>query len=130
DQRRTVFHSSGTTEQRPSRHFHSPQSLKLYESSCWAWFAHNLLTEEIPPELVILAPRPGHAPHSSLVHMLEAVRVKMKANAAVFLGQVEPNGAWTLDFEVALSELLTPFPKLVLGTAFSFVHLFDYLAES
>src|SRR5262245_39947308 len=30
-----VFHSSGTTEQRPSRHFHSAESLAIYEASLW-----------------------------------------------------------------------------------------------
>src|SRR5207244_1897875 len=34
----TVFHSSGTTEQRPSRHFHSEESLGIYEESVRAWF--------------------------------------------------------------------------------------------
>ena len=32
------FHSSGTTQQRPSRHFHNAESLTLYETSLWAWF--------------------------------------------------------------------------------------------
>src|SRR4051812_37231350 len=30
-ERTQVFHSSGTTEQRPSRHFHNEVSLRLYE---------------------------------------------------------------------------------------------------
>ncbi len=32
EQRSHVFHSSGTTEQRPSRHFHSRESLAGYEA--------------------------------------------------------------------------------------------------
>src|SRR5258706_6949563 len=32
-ERTTVFHSSGTTEQTPSRHFHNAESLAVYEAS-------------------------------------------------------------------------------------------------
>ena len=37
-ERTTVFHSSGTTAQRPSRHFHNAGSLTIYEASLWPWF--------------------------------------------------------------------------------------------
>ncbi len=43
EERTAVFHSSGTTEQKPSRHFHCPKSLELYELSLWAGFAENVL---------------------------------------------------------------------------------------
>src|SRR5690242_10703382 len=33
-----VFHSSGTTQHRPSRHYHSRETLDLYEDSLCAWF--------------------------------------------------------------------------------------------
>ena len=36
-----VFHSSGTTEQRPSRHFHNAESLAIYEASLWSWRVEN-----------------------------------------------------------------------------------------
>jgi hypothetical protein len=45
------------------------------------------------------------------------------------------DGAWILDFEAVLtalsdnSKLKTQNSKLILGTAFSFVHLLEYLAE-
>ncbi len=42
-ERTTVFHSSGTTEQRPSRHFHCAESLALYEASLWSWFQPHVL---------------------------------------------------------------------------------------
>ena len=38
-ERAVVFHSSGTTEQKPSRHFHHAESLKVYEALLWPWFA-------------------------------------------------------------------------------------------
>src|SRR5580698_7105809 len=31
EERMDVFHSSGTTEQKPSRHFHCPESMAVYE---------------------------------------------------------------------------------------------------
>ncbi len=43
-ERTTVFHSSGTTEQRPSRHFHNAESLALYEASLWPWFQQHVLS--------------------------------------------------------------------------------------
>jgi len=41
-ERTAVFHSSGTTAQRPSRHFHNADSLALYEASLLAWFESHL----------------------------------------------------------------------------------------
>ena len=41
-ERTAVFHSSGTTTQKPSRHFHSTESLALYEASLWKWFQLHL----------------------------------------------------------------------------------------
>ena len=47
--RRTrVFHSSGTTVQRPGRHFHDAESLSLYEASLLPWFQTHLLPEFSP----------------------------------------------------------------------------------
>jgi hypothetical protein len=139
DQRTTVFHSSGTTEQRPSRHFHSPESLKLYEALLWPWFEQNIsvnLEFRIQnSELLVLTPPPDQAPHSSLVHMFETVRRKLGATDTVFVGRLAADGAWTLDFDRAMAALgnnppsAIRHPKLILGTAFSFVHLLDYLAE-
>ena len=40
-ERTAVFHSSGTTEQKPSRHFHAAESVALYETSLWQWFKQN-----------------------------------------------------------------------------------------
>jgi hypothetical protein len=141
--RTTVFHSSGTTEQKPSRHFHCAESLAVYEASLWSWFQQRMLSDDERPvtgeSLVVLTPPPDRAPHSSLVHMFETVRRNMggagvPASRDVFLGRVEADGAWSLDFEAALTALepsskpKTQHPKLVLGTAFSLVHLLEFLA--
>ena len=203
DERTAVFHSSGTTEQKPSRHFHCPESLAVYKTSLWTAFEENVLgalheppsergcvedqpqrvatfgaaaagaplprtqprsvcqpvhgpnacehnRKGAPPgradlsvgqgaqqrvpatdyDLVVLAPHPRSMPHSSLVHMFETVRRKLAAPETVFVGELDVHGAWVIDFDAALAALrVTGRSKLILGTAFSFVHLLDFLAE-
>ncbi len=125
-----VFHSSGTTEQRPSRHFHNAESLAVYEASLLAWFQFHLPRAK---HLAILTPAPESAPHSSLVHMFATVRRDCDAAADSFWGRVANNQSWTLDFPAAIRALESAGhqnqPLLLLGTAFSFVHLLDHLAE-
>lgn len=144
DARTAVFHSSGTTEQKPSRHFHCAESLTLYEASLWAGFETSVLrsadslsasstatcgqTVRAP---IFLTPSPADAPRSSLVHMFEIVRQKLSAPESVFTGGISADGSWRLDFEATLAALCrdAAAPRLILGTAFSFVHLVDLLAE-
>jgi hypothetical protein len=137
DERTHVFHSSGTTEQRPSRHFHHAESLALYESSLWTWFERHLLndlkSEIVNLRLAILAPPPAEAPHSSLVHMFETVRRKLGSAADTFAGCVNEGGSWLIDFG-SVSRAMEGSrrdgkPMLLLGTAFSFVHLLDLLTQ-
>jgi hypothetical protein len=132
-ERITVFHSSGTTDQKSSRHFHNAESLAVYEASLWKWFEQNCGLRIADCGLVILTPPPKQAPHSSLVCMFEVLRQKLGAPENIFVGKVSADGAWTLDFDAALIALnpqpATRNPQLILGTAFSFVHLLDYLAE-
>ncbi len=137
EQRCHVFHSSGTTEHRPSRHFHSAESLAIYEASLWPWFACHLLPDfeaaVTRARLVLLTPPPKRAPHSSLVHMLEIIRRHCGAPESAFLGIVGDDGAWQLDAPATLAALTAASsggpPLVLLGTAFSFVHLLDLLAE-
>jgi hypothetical protein len=136
-ERTTVFHSSGTNGQRPSRHSHNAASLAVYEASLWAGFAQaacdDLKSQISDFKLLILTPPPPQAPHSSLVHMFETVRRKRVAPETSFLGRVGTDGAWELDFQQTLAGLKSACadqtPLLVLGTAFSFVHLLDFLHE-
>jgi len=182
EERTAVFHSSGTTEQKPSRHFHCAESLAVHEASLWPWFDQNIFASSEfgirNSELLILAPPLAHVPHSSLVHMFETVRKKLAAPGSVFVGKKEADGAWTLNFKAILAALSShasrPAPRasknslsgpreregegqgevgpsvlcvaphtnsdfcfgsaprspLLLGTAFSFVHLIDILAEN
>jgi hypothetical protein len=129
EHRTHVFHSSGTTEQRPSRHFHFAGSLELYEASLWAWLEWNLRFTICDLRLLSLTTPVSQAPHSSLVHMFEVIRTKLGADDGAFVGRVGADGAWTLDLDAALAALTAQDsrPLLVLGTAFSFVHLLDEL---
>ncbi len=136
-ERTAVFHSSGTTEQKPSRHYHHAESLKMYEASLLSWFLENVLPDLrltiCDLRLICLAPPPAQAPHSSLVHMFETVRQEIGAAEAAFAGTIAADGSWTLDFDALLMALnasrVTGHASLLLGTAFSFVHLLDFLAE-
>ena len=144
DERTKVFHSSGTTGQRPSRHFHDRDSLALYEASLLPWFQKHLLQEsggageETAAEtasgmdFLVLTPPSREAPHSSLVHMFETVLAKFGSTSSMFCGEVGADSAWSLDHTRA-----DPFlheaskagrPVAVMGTAFNFVHLLDGLA--
>ena len=131
DERTAVFHSSGTTEQKPSRHFHNAESLAVYEASLWKWF--QLHFGDVG-ELVFLTPNQAAAPRSSLVHMFEIVRQKFSLPKSVFTGNVSADGSWMVDFVATIKKLRASCemgtPLSLLGTAFSFVHLLDYLAEN
>jgi hypothetical protein len=139
EERTAIFHSSGTTEQKPSRHFHSAESLAVYEASLLTWFEQNIFDSRFTihdSRLVCLTPPPELVPHSSLIHMFETVRQQLGASETVFVGKLAIDGLWTLDFDAALAALGKNLqsairnPQLILGTAFSFVHLLDYLAKN
>jgi Acyl-protein synthetase, LuxE len=136
-ERTAVFHSSGTTEQNHSRHFHCAESLALYEISLWKWFEQNIFDNSKlktqNSKLIVLAPSPKLAPHSSLVHMFETIRQNLGVSESVFVGKVARDNSWILDFDNA-EKILRDSAKqnstlILLGTAFSFVHLLDFLAE-
>ncbi|HEY1787589.1 MAG TPA: hypothetical protein VGJ73_05510 [Verrucomicrobiae bacterium] len=130
DERTDVFHSSGTTEQKPSRHFHCRESMAVYEKSLWSGFQENVIGPLGDYDLLVLTPHLRLAPYSSLVHMFETVQRQLAMPETAFVGELDGDGVWALDFDAALAALRTANkPKLILGTAFSFVHLLDFLAE-
>jgi hypothetical protein len=150
NERTAVFFSSGTTEQNPSRHFHCKRSLEIYESSLLVWFRSHLLADvlfcESAPVLLArenqrgsalrvlaLTPSQANAPHSSLVHMFDMVRRTLPFQAFTFTGKIATDGTWSLDYGATIQFLAGAIssnePVLLLGTAFSYVHLLDYLAE-
>ena len=157
--RTAVFYSSGTTGQRPSRHFHNAESLAIYEASLLAWFGANVFRNKLKLELqagsaefevqaLASAPEPARtiekpmifltpssllAQHSSLTHMFDTVQREFGSPESVFVGSVAEDGAWTLDLKATLDTLGTGVrdgqPVVMLGTAFSFVHLLDHLGD-
>lgn len=129
-ERTHVFHSSGTTGQRPSRHFHHASSLAVYEASLWPWLAKNLRLANDGLRFLSLTPPAAQVPHSSLVHMFDFARQKLGAAASAFVGRVGADGAWTVDFDATRAALTLDDarPLLVLGTAFAFVHLLEAMS--
>jgi hypothetical protein len=129
-ERTREFYSSGTTGQKNSRNFHGRESLELYEQSLWRWFELHFAGTA---DFLFLTPDHLAAPNSSLVHMFETVRRKHGLPMAAFTGQVDGAGVWTVDFSASRKFLAEACasgrPITLLGTAFSFVHLLDYLAE-
>ncbi|HSY73861.1 MAG TPA: hypothetical protein VK810_00180 [Dongiaceae bacterium] len=130
-ERTQVFHSSGTTEQKPSHHFHNAESLAVYEESLWKWFQFHFGDAG---ELFFLTPDKNSAPHSSLVYMFETVRQKFGLLESTFAGNVSHDGSWRVDFAAAIQKMNvacnTGNSLTLFGTAFSFVHLLDLLAEN
>ena len=132
-ERTRVFHSSGTTGQTPSRHFHNAETLAVYEASLLPWFQRHFFTTQ-PPPLKLLFLTPEAAPHSSLVHMFITVRRHFGAPDSAFTGRVDSGGAWGLDLDQTLAAVREAVgenrPLGLLGTAFSFVHLLDHLQSA
>ena len=137
NERTAVFCSSGTTKQIPSRHIHSVESLFTYECSLVPWFRRHVLPEWSERaafmDFVALTPPPADAPHSSLAHMFATVQREFGPRETVFTGSVGTDGAWQFDFTATQRALETAIakdePVVLLGTAFSFVHLCDALDE-
>jgi hypothetical protein len=133
-ERSTVFHSSGTTGHRPSRHYHSAESLAIYEASLWTEFPLRKKEGGKGEQLLILTPPPDQAPHSSLAYMFEVLRRRSGSDETVFKGAVGESGEWMLDLKAAIESLRQAekgeAPILILGTAFSYVHLLDDLTEN
>jgi len=139
--RTTEFRSSGTTAQRPSRHFHFGPSLALYETAALTGFKEHLLGDLDDlveagmlgpldqPAFIALTPPPEAAPHSSLVHMLAAVLRTHGASDSLFAGSLASDGTWELDLDRLLFALRRSLcanrPVVLMGTAFNVVHLLD-----
>jgi len=134
EQRTTVFHSSGTTAQKPSRHFHSIASLEIYHASLRPWFEQHVHADHQPGEktnFLSLSPPPTNAAHSSLAHMFGVVIAEYGTDKSLFAGKIADDGAWEVDTTLATEWIHTRIdaatPIVILGTAFNFVHLLDHL---
>ncbi len=131
DEQNIVFLSSGTTYEKSSRHFHSVSSIKIYEKSLSLWFKKCLLNDCNPLQFIILTPSPESVPHSSLVYMLSVLKKQFGNEKSKFYGIAESETLWTLNFDYVLNTFRQSqeFPLILMGTAFNFVHLIDYLDQ-
>ena len=124
--RGTVFRSSGTTQADRSRHFHNHDSLAVYHTSLWPWFAEHLI-DESTKRLLFLFPEIDQAAESSLAYMMDEVAKRLARRERCFAA----DGQWRIDGQAAvdfLHDCVTQNePVTILGTAFSFVHLLDHL---
>lgn len=134
-ERSAVFYSSGTTRSSRSQHFHSAESLAIYEASLLPWFQRHLLPEardSKSPRLKFLSltPAPASVPASSLVHMFGCVASRFASDGPAFVGQACEDG-WVVDTSAAIEFLeraqADPSPTLLLGSAFSFVQFLESL---
>jgi hypothetical protein len=104
----------------------------VYEESLLASFSSRLNFDKRIP-IICLTPPQELAPHSSLVHMFETLRQKFGSNRSMFLGHIGEDGRWTLNVEAEVEALRRGVekgePMLILGTAFLYVHLLDYLTD-
>ena len=134
ERRPFVFHSSGSTQRNPCRHFHDEESIRIYKNSLLPWFERHLLPDAPAPRgLLALTPPAASAPHSSLVHMFETVRRNFDWTSTVFCGVIDDGGTWQLDSVRCLGTIENAVESelslVILGTAFNFVHLIDLLTQ-
>ena len=121
-----VFHSSGTTRQTPSRHF--LRSLTYYETSLKSGFVKWVLPGPNPIPILILAPSPGEAPHSSLSWMLDVVKNKWGAAGSDYFIQRGLVQDWRLFRELEINQAIGQ-PVLILGTTLALLTFYDYCAK-
>ncbi len=123
NERLRVFHSSGTTANQPSRHWHNSSSLAIYECSLTTHFKQHL--DPARQRTLSLTPDPSEASESSLAHMMQIVQPK-----PAFAGRIGPGG-WELNYATATQSCAEAIeaaePILIMGPAFSFVHWLDEL---
>ncbi len=126
-ERAACFHSSGTTSHQPSQHFHNPASLGVYADSARTWFSHHF-PDSAHHLFLSLIPSPQSAPHSSLARMMSFIRQPAEV---LHTGHCAADGQWLVDVAATMDALAAQQPVrpvIILGTAFSFVHLCDALA--
>jgi hypothetical protein len=93
----------------------------------------DIKSEILACRFVFLTPPSDQTPHSSLVHMFETIRRHCAAPETAFLGFAGKAGEWLLDFDrlipVLRESAVHGQPQIILGTAFSFVHLLEFMTR-
>lgn len=132
-----VFHSSGTTGGRPSRHYMSAESLLLYRASLVGGFERYVLPDGAQLPIWAIMPPYSQMPHSSLSFMLQTLMETYPGlDHRWFWDEASPpeeQGAKVQPFlgtpglAFALRSLQQPI--ILFGTAFAFVHFFEATKE-
>jgi hypothetical protein len=119
------FHTSGTTIEKSGKHFF--KTTDLYHAAIRPNFAAHLLPDGARVPMFVLTPSREEAPNSSLSHMMgEVMRDFGTADSAFYVTGNELN-LQRLVRDLCEAQWASQ-PVFLLGTAFSFVHLFDHLA--
>jgi len=115
----TTFLTSGTTaDTKGSHHF---ASTATYETSIIAGWKYCQLPEL--HQTLILTPSASEAPHSSLSHMMETIKRELFPTATFILIDAK------LDHQPIIDCAKNGTPVTLLGTALSFLQLFDTLED-
>jgi hypothetical protein len=114
-----VFHSSGTSQGSPSRHFLDSDAEKLYDLSLNTGFRQYVLPKGEQLPIWALMPSFEQSPNSSLSYMLESLMREMPGlDHRFFWDEGIPEG-----FEIALRSAQSPL--ILFGTAFAWITVFD-----
>lgn len=122
-----VFMTSGSTDpSRRGRHYHP--HLRLYDASLRLNFAHHFLPDRKSIRLLVLNPRPGSHPDSSLAYFLGRLVDFFGAPGSDFFLEKQDLQLDRLTAVLREVEAIGE-PVGLLGTSFAYVHLLDALAE-
>jgi hypothetical protein len=122
---RASFHTSGTTGDRPGvLHL---DGFALYDAALERAFRHHVLPDRERMRLLVLAPPPAEAPHSSLGYMLARLEQRCGAPGSATLmrdGTIQ----WRELGEALRSAAAAREPVGLLGTTFAWVQVLDRAA--
>ncbi|NUO83952.1 hypothetical protein HUU05_28085 [candidate division KSB1 bacterium] len=125
EQATTVFHTSGTTQQRAGKHYF--RDLQFYRAALLRSFKAYCLPDCGPIRFLFLAPTAKHFPNSSLGYMCTALRDEFgaAASAAFFTPEQLQIGCVRRAMESASKENTSVF---IFGTAFNLLAFMDECA--
>lgn len=125
EQATAVFHTSGTTQQRPGKHYF--RDLQFYRAALLRSFKTYCLPECDNIRFLFLAPTTKHFPNSSLGYMCSALREAFGAggSGAFFTPEQLLLGCFLHAVEKAIAENT---PVFIFGTAFNLLAFMDECA--
>ncbi len=125
EQAAAVFHTSGTTQQRPGKHYF--RDLRFYHAALLRSFKAYCLPERERIRFLFLAPTAKHFPNSSLGYMCSMLREQYGAEAsgAFFTPEQLQLGCFKRAVENAITENT---PVFIFGTAFNLLAFWDECA--